>query len=368
MALDWQPDRLVVTVMDDGVPDDRSGGREGGRGLLGLAERVALYGGSSPARTPRPGWLRGARGAAPGRCPGPVGTVTVARTRARLRVLVVDDQALVRAGFSSILQREEDLEVVGEAADGVRGARGRRAAVSPDVVLMDVRMPRMDGIAATRQLRARPSGRARRRPHDLRPRRVPAARALRAGACGFLLKDVRAEHLPGAVRAAALRRRAGSAAHPPVGSRRPSSARRESRPYGWANSCPGTRGAEAGRRRDCPMRGDRHRPVPGGGDREDLRQQTAGPLRRARPGGPGHRRLRGRRGLAELGGLEPSDVQTGPLPAWVDEALSACKQGGPALTTLACAPCTPPSWSLSRPDLSSPAGMSRVMCDGRSGR
>ena len=46
VALDWQPDRLVVTVMDDGVPDDRSGGREGGRGLLGLAERVALYGGS----------------------------------------------------------------------------------------------------------------------------------------------------------------------------------------------------------------------------------------------------------------------------------------------------------------------------------
>ena len=127
--------------------------------------------------------------------------MTVPAPRARLRVLVVDDQALVRAGFSSILQREEDLEVVGEAADGVEAleAVGR---MRPDVVLMDVRMPRMDGIAATRQLRAR-------HPavhvvvlttYDLDEYLLEA---LRAGACGFLLKDVRPEHLPGAVRAAA---------------------------------------------------------------------------------------------------------------------------------------------------------------------
>jgi len=127
--------------------------------------------------------------------------VTVPATPARLRVLVVDDQALVRAGFSSILQREADLEVVGEAADGVEAleAVGR---TNPDVVLMDVRMPRMDGIAATRQLRARhPAVRVVvLTTYDLDEYLLEA---LRAGACGFLLKDVRAEHLPGAVRAAA---------------------------------------------------------------------------------------------------------------------------------------------------------------------
>ena len=127
--------------------------------------------------------------------------MTVAGAPARLRVLVVDDQALVRAGFSSILQREEDLEVVGEAADGVEAleAVGR---THPDVVLMDVRMPRMDGIAATRLLHARhPAVRVVvLTTYDLDEYLIEA---LRAGACGFLLKDVRAEHLPGAVRAAA---------------------------------------------------------------------------------------------------------------------------------------------------------------------
>ena len=120
---------------------------------------------------------------------------------ARLRVLVVDDQALVRAGFSSILQREDDLEVVGEAADGVEAIEAV-ARTRPDVVLMDVRMPRMDGIAATRQLRIRhPAVRVVvLTTYDLDEYLLEA---LRAGASGFLLKDVRAEQLPGAVRAAA---------------------------------------------------------------------------------------------------------------------------------------------------------------------
>ena len=121
---------------------------------------------------------------------------------ARLRVLVVDDQALVRAGFTSILQREDDLEVVGEAADGA-AALEAVARTRPDVVLMDVRMPRMDGIAATRQLRARHPGVkvVVLTTYDLDEYLLEA---LRAGASGFLLKDVRAEQLPGAVRAAAL--------------------------------------------------------------------------------------------------------------------------------------------------------------------
>jgi DNA-binding NarL/FixJ family response regulator len=103
------------------------------------------------------------------------------------RVLVVDDQELVRAGFRMILERG-GVEVVGEAADGVDAVR-LALGLGPDVVLMDVRMPRMDGIEATRQIIAR-------RPET----RVVALttfdldeyvyEAVRAGASGFLLKDV----------------------------------------------------------------------------------------------------------------------------------------------------------------------------------
>ena len=113
-----------------------------------------------------------------------------------VRVLLVDDQALVRAGFRMILDAEPDIEVVGEAADGTAGDRQRRRALEPDVVLMDIRMPEMDGIEATRRIVA-----ARRRP---RPRVLMLTTfdldeyvydALRAGASGFLLKDAPAEQL-----------------------------------------------------------------------------------------------------------------------------------------------------------------------------
>ena len=70
---------------------------------------------------------------------------------ARLRVLIVDDQALVRTGFRMILEAEQDIDVVGEAGDGIEAvAEARR--LTPDVVLMDVRMPELDGIEATRRL------------------------------------------------------------------------------------------------------------------------------------------------------------------------------------------------------------------------
>ncbi|MEZ5205674.1 MAG: response regulator transcription factor [Acidimicrobiales bacterium] len=72
-----------------------------------------------------------------------------------VRVLVVDDQALVRRGFGMILGSEPDIEVVGEASDG-RAALDAAAALAPDVVLMDVRMPEMDGIEATARLSATP--------------------------------------------------------------------------------------------------------------------------------------------------------------------------------------------------------------------
>jgi RNA polymerase sigma factor (sigma-70 family) len=115
-----------------------------------------------------------------------------------VRVLVVDDQALVRAGFRRILEADTGIEVVGEAADGLE-AIGCARALEPDVILMDIRMPGLDGIAATRQL-AGDSGSG--------PRVLVLTtfgleeyiyEALRAGASGFLLKDVPPEQLIAAV-------------------------------------------------------------------------------------------------------------------------------------------------------------------------
>jgi DNA-binding NarL/FixJ family response regulator len=118
-----------------------------------------------------------------------------------LGVLIVDDQALVRAGFRMILEAEEDMEVVGEAADG-REAVAEAQRLRPDVVLMDVRMPDVDGIEATRRLLA-----------DGPDAKVVMLTtfdmdeyvydALRAGASGFLLKDVPPEQLVAGIRAVA---------------------------------------------------------------------------------------------------------------------------------------------------------------------
>ena len=118
-----------------------------------------------------------------------------------IRVLIADDQALLRDGFRSILDRENDIEVVAEADDGAEAVVAARRT-RPDVALMDIRMPRLDGISATERLLQEPD-----------PPRVLVLTtydtdqnlyaALRAGACGFLLKDVRATQLCEAVRVAA---------------------------------------------------------------------------------------------------------------------------------------------------------------------
>jgi len=117
-----------------------------------------------------------------------------------IRVVVVDDQALVRTGFRMILDAEPDLEVVGEAGDGLEAIE-RYRQTRPDVVLMDVRMPRMDGVEATRHLAG---------PDVADPARVLVLTtfdldehvydALRAGASGFLLKDSPPEDVHRAIR------------------------------------------------------------------------------------------------------------------------------------------------------------------------
>ncbi len=114
-------------------------------------------------------------------------------------VLVVDDQALVRAGFRMILEIEPDLRVVGEAVDGDQAA-AQAAALRPDVVLMDVRMPGTDGITATRRILADASCRTRVVMLTTFDMDDYVYAALRAGASGFLLKDVPPETLVAGIR------------------------------------------------------------------------------------------------------------------------------------------------------------------------
>jgi DNA-binding NarL/FixJ family response regulator len=123
-----------------------------------------------------------------------------AEAAASIEVLIVDDQALVRAGFRLILEIEPDLRVVGEAADGDQ-AVAQVAALNPDVVLMDVRMPGSDGITATRRILADASCRARVVMLTTFDMDEYVYEALQAGASGFLLKDVEPELLVTGIRA-----------------------------------------------------------------------------------------------------------------------------------------------------------------------
>jgi DNA-binding NarL/FixJ family response regulator len=118
-----------------------------------------------------------------------------------IRVLLVDDEELVRFGLRTVLESADDIDVVGEAADGADAVSAVRT-LRPDVVLMDIRMPRVDGLAATRQLLSRPD-----------PPKVAVLTtfhldeyvfaALDAGASGFLLKDTPPREIVAAVRAVA---------------------------------------------------------------------------------------------------------------------------------------------------------------------
>jgi DNA-binding NarL/FixJ family response regulator len=119
-----------------------------------------------------------------------------------VRVLIVDDQVLVRTGFRMILEAEEDIEVVGEAGDGAEAILETRR-LKPDVVLMDVRMPELDGIEATRRLLADGLGDTRVVMLTTFDMDEYVYDALHAGASGFLLKDVPPEHLVDGIRAVA---------------------------------------------------------------------------------------------------------------------------------------------------------------------
>ncbi|MBS1898104.1 MULTISPECIES: response regulator transcription factor [unclassified Microbacterium] len=121
-------------------------------------------------------------------------------------VLIVDDQAMLRAGFAAILQAQDGIDVIGQASDGAEGVDEARR-LRPEVVLMDVRMPNLDGIEATRRILAAAERDGRAAPAVLVLTTFDADEyvheALQAGASGFLLKDALPEELVQAVRVVA---------------------------------------------------------------------------------------------------------------------------------------------------------------------
>jgi DNA-binding NarL/FixJ family response regulator len=204
-----------------------------------------------------------------------------------VRVLIVDDQALFREALATLLEVRPEIEVVGEAANGDEAIR-QSAVLHPDVVLMDLHMPVLDGIAATQRLRAdKPEVRV------LAPTTFDddddVFAALRAGAVGYLLKDVSSDRLVEGVgrgvarrvRAATVRRRQGRRpVHPTTRRRRAAPA-----PASAARSPlvgPGARGAATARRRVQQSR-DRRRIVSRRGNGQEPRHEPADETQRPGP-------------------------------------------------------------------------------------
>ncbi len=171
---------LDVRVTDDGDGVPAAEWRRRGHGLVGMRERVALFGGRLNAGAATMARLPSRRDASGG--------------VSKLRLLIADDQPLMRAGFRAVLEATGDMEVVGEADDGAEAVKAARA-LKPDVILMDVRMPNLDGIAAIREL---PNHRVLVLTTFGLDEYI--VEALRAGASGFITKDVPAQELVHAVR------------------------------------------------------------------------------------------------------------------------------------------------------------------------
>jgi DNA-binding NarL/FixJ family response regulator len=142
-----------------------------------------------------------------------------------IRVLIADDQVLVRDGFGMILDAQEDIEVVGTAGDGHEAVE-RARSLRPDVILMDIRMPGLDGIEATRRLSADGDGGPRVLMLTTFDQNAYVYEAMKAGASGFLLKDASATSWP---------TRCGS-------SRRATRCCRRRSPAGSSRSSPGSAG------------------------------------------------------------------------------------------------------------------------------
>ena len=188
VVLRYGTSALKLEITDSGTATTPGTGT--GHGLIGMRERITLLGGDLVTGVPRRRRLPGPRPPAADR-----GERNPAVT---IRVLIADDQELVRTGFRVIVNAEPDLEVVGEARDGNQVIEAARR-LRPDVVLMDIRMPNLDGIQATGRITA----------GDGSPRVLILTtfdldeyvyHALRAGASGFLLKDAAADELLQAIR------------------------------------------------------------------------------------------------------------------------------------------------------------------------
>ena len=220
----------------------------------------------------------------------------------KLRLLIADDQPLMRAGFRAVLEATGEMEVVAEAGDGLQAVSAARTT-RPDVVLMDIRMPHLDGIEAIRRL---PNHRVLVLTTFGLDEYI--VEALRAGASGFITKDVPADELVRAVRVVA----AGEALLTPavtrqlldrVARRLPGAGGALAGLAGRAHR-PRARGARAARPRHVQRR-DRRGARGRRRDGQDPRLQRADEARAARPGPGGRARLRDRAGQARLGRPPP---------------------------------------------------------------
>ena len=133
----YRPGTVVIQVNDDGTATPQAPPVPG-VGLLGMRERVTALGGKLRAEPRREGGFT-------------VHAELPVDSHVVIRVLLVDDQPLIRSGFRALLDAEDDIEVVAEAGDGGEGVALARQHL-PDVVLLDIRMPKVDGIEATRRI------------------------------------------------------------------------------------------------------------------------------------------------------------------------------------------------------------------------